>query len=107
MGVAQFGGLALCEALRVPFEGVELLAPIRSDVPVLSLAGQFDAITAPEWAAQPGRTMPNAQAVELAGVGHVTHLHAQSAECVGRLVMAFLDAPTTRLDARRVCEVQL
>ena len=107
MGVTQFGGLDLCDALRVPFEGAPLLMPIVGDVPVLSLAGQFDGITAPEWAALPGRSMPNAQAVEIPGVGHVTHLHAPSEECVGRLVIAFLDEPMARLDPTRLCEVQL
>jgi pimeloyl-ACP methyl ester carboxylesterase len=102
LGITQFGGLLLCEALGVPFVGLEKVAPIVSDTPVLILTGRYDGVTAPEWASVLQRNLPRAQAVELP-VGHVTHVHAAAEDCVARVVLAFVRAPTASIDDGRAC----
>ena len=70
-------------------------AQTRSDVPVLLLAGTFDAITPPSWAEVAARGLSNGRVVRVPGAGHDVTLWS---EC-GQLVMLnFLDDPAGSYD---------
>jgi pimeloyl-ACP methyl ester carboxylesterase len=70
-------------------------AQTRSAVPVLLLAGSFDAITAPGWAEVAARGLTNGRVVRVPGAGHDVTLWS---EC-GQLVMLnFFDDPAGGYD---------
>ena len=60
------------------------------DVPTLLLAGEFDPVTPPEWAAQAGRHLRNGRVFVFPAVGHgVLDSHV----CAADLVRDFLANP--------------
>jgi pimeloyl-ACP methyl ester carboxylesterase len=61
--------------------------PVKSDVPVLLLSGEFDPITAPEWAASAARTLSQGRHVVRAGAGHDVD------ECTQQLIASFIAQP--------------
>lgn len=59
-----------CAAWNVGRAADRVKVPASSAVPVLLLAGSFDAITPPHWAEQAARTLSNARVVTFPGAGH-------------------------------------
>ncbi|CAA9523662.1 MAG: hypothetical protein AVDCRST_MAG79-355 [uncultured Thermoleophilia bacterium] len=76
--------------------------PVRSALPTLILAGQFDPITPPEYAAQIARSLPNGIAVTVRGYGHGT---VGLGPCPVAIVAAFLADPTATPDVRCAASV--
>lgn len=69
---------------------------VRSDIPTLILAGDYDPITPPSFAQELAAYLPNAFLFEFIGVSHgVMGAHA----CGAELAAAFLTDPTTLPDA--------
>lgn len=64
--------------------------PVRADVPVLLLAGEFDPVTPPDWAELAARTLPRASLIEFPQIGHGV---LDSHECASELVRAFYERP--------------
>jgi pimeloyl-ACP methyl ester carboxylesterase len=78
-----------CHAWKVtPAPAVEN-TPVKSDVPALIFAGEFDPDTPPDWGRQLLESMPNAVCVELRGRSH----GAGFSPCGGDITTAFLRAP--------------
>ena len=73
--------------------------PVRSDIPTLLLAGDYDPITPPAWAESAARSLSNGYLFVFPGVGHSV---IDSGECAQSLVVAFLDAPDEEPDGRCV-----
>ena len=73
--------------------------PVTSDKPVLLLSGELDPVTPPSWAREAAKTLPNAIALDVDGVGHNT----TGVGCVRRLMADFIkkgkDARDPELDA--------
>ncbi|MCB1773971.1 MAG: alpha/beta fold hydrolase [Gammaproteobacteria bacterium] len=70
--------------------GEDFRSPVRSAVPSLLLAGEFDPVTPPEWAENAVRHLPNAQVFVFPAVGHgVLDSHV----CAADLTAAFLADP--------------
>lgn len=67
--------------------------PVKSDVPTLIFAGEFDPDTPPDWGRQLLESMPNAVYVELRGRSHA----AGFSPCGGAITTAFLRAPASPL----------
>lgn len=64
--------------------------PVRSDVPTLILAGEFDPVTPPEWAEETLKYLKNSELFIFPAIGHgVLDSHA----CAGELTRAFFVAP--------------
>ncbi len=69
----------------------EFRAPVRSAVPALLLAGEFDPVTPPEWAEQAARQLTRGDLFVFPGVGHGV---LDSHSCAADLVRTFLAQPT-------------
>lgn len=77
--------------------------PVRSDIPTLLLAGDYDPITPPAWAESATRYLSNGYLFVFSGVGHSV---VDSGKCAQSLVVAFLDAPHREPDGRCVTQMQ-
>lgn len=91
----------VCRAWNVTASPAVENEPVKSDVPALILAGEFDPDTPPDWGRQLLETLPNAHFVELRGLSH----GASFSPCGSQLLMAFLKAPGTAPPAG--CALQL
>jgi len=83
----------LCRAWNVAAAAPVENEPVKSDVPVLIFAGEFDPDTPPVWGRQLLDAMPNAVYVEMRGRSHGAGFNA----CGGQLVTAFLRSPRAPL----------
>jgi len=79
-----------------PHEPAELgfSRPVRSEVPVLLLAGALDPVTPVSYAELALRDLPNGQLHVVPGVAHAV---LDAAECARDLARAFLRSPLTKL----------
>ncbi len=81
--------VGLCRVWNVkPAYAVEN-TPVRSEIPTLILAGEYDPNTPSAWARSLLPNMPNAMVVELPGRGHGASFNA----CGGRLAFDFINDP--------------
>ena len=83
----------LCRAWNVTPAPASEHTAVKSDVPALILAGEFDPDTPPDWGRHLLESMPNAVYVELRGRSH----GAGFSPCGGEITMAFLRAPQSPL----------
>lgn len=94
--------LAVCDAWHPYRADPTALEPVRSDVPALLLAGEFDPITPPAYARLAAQTLSNGTVLEVQSRGHsVVHTTA----CTRGVMERFLDDPTAPLDTSCVAEV--
>jgi pimeloyl-ACP methyl ester carboxylesterase len=70
--------------------------PVRSSVPLLIAAGEFDPDTPVAWARSAAARLPRAQLIEFAGMSHVPLFSHPDA---ARIMKAFLAEPARRPDA--------
>jgi pimeloyl-ACP methyl ester carboxylesterase len=85
--------VATCRAWNVAAApGVEN-EPVKSDVPALIFAGEFDPDTPPEWGRRLLESLPNARYVEFRGHSHGASFN----RCGAQITMAFLRAPSAPL----------
>ncbi|MCY4009338.1 MAG: alpha/beta hydrolase [Anaerolineaceae bacterium] len=83
--------LKICEFWPVsPLDPVETEA-VHSEIPALLLAGEYDPITPPAWAALAAETLPNSYSFTLRGIGHGV---IRSSDCGTQIARNFLSAPT-------------
>ena len=80
----------MCDALGVPFSGVDAINPVTSEIPTLMLSSAYDAQTPPDMAEQAARTLPHSYRVLFPGIGHLAYARAVSASCVAVIAQAFL-----------------
>ncbi len=66
------------------------LEPVRSDVPVLLMAGALDPVTPPSTAEEAAATLSNARVVPFPDTGHGT---SNAAACEAELIGAFVEDP--------------
>jgi pimeloyl-ACP methyl ester carboxylesterase len=69
-------------------------APVRSDVPVLILTGNYDPITPPAWAEGAAVSLPKSTVIHFPGIGHGV---IESHRCADQLALRYLDDPTKPL----------
>ncbi|HZI41963.1 MAG TPA: alpha/beta hydrolase [Gemmatimonadaceae bacterium] len=92
-GVLQAGGRAVCDALGVPFSGLDAINPVTSDIPTLMFSSAYDAQTPPDMAADAARTLARSYRVLFPGIGHLAYARPISASCVAVIAHAFLFDP--------------
>ena len=78
--------------------------PVRSDLPVLVLSGEYDPVTPPSWGDLAAETLPAGRHLVLPRGGHAVSF---ANECGADLVAAFVDDPTTFPDAACLAESAL
>lgn len=91
----------MCAAWNVGAADALAGSAVKSDVPVLVLAGEFDPVTPPAWGRRLLRTMPNARFVLIPGQAH----GAMFNRCGGQLTMAFLHDPGAPLNLECVVKM--
>ena len=69
--------------------------PVRSVIPALVLAGEYDPITPPEWGRLAAESLENSVFFEFPGTGHGV---TGTGECALGIMLAFLDAPASQPD---------
>lgn len=72
--------------------------PVRSDLPVLLAAGEFDPDTPVKWTRAAAASLPNSQVVEFAGMSHVPLFSHPEAN---HIIREFLADPMRKVDAGR------
>jgi pimeloyl-ACP methyl ester carboxylesterase len=75
--------------------------PVRSSIPTLVLAGNFDPITPPAWSRAVAETLEHAYYYEFP----VGHWVMRSSPCPVQMAISFLDDPNTALDSSCVASV--
>jgi len=83
-----------CPVWNLPRGPEELRTPVASPVPVLLLTGELDTLTPTTLADTIARTLPHAQILRFAGLGHDV-LSASS--CAHQALANFVDTPTAQL----------
>jgi len=68
---------------------------VKSDIPTLILAGEFDQNTPSHWGKLAGRTLPNSHYIEFPGIGHGV---INQGVCVLAVMKVFFDHPFSRPD---------
>lgn len=72
---------------------------VKSSVPALVLAGEFDPVTPPEWGRQTAGTLKHGYFFEYPGISHgVTWWNDATYGCVNRMVHSFLEDPSKAPD---------
>jgi pimeloyl-ACP methyl ester carboxylesterase len=79
-------------------------APVRSDVPVLLVAGTLDSLTPPSWAHEVAATLPNSHVLEIEGFAHSPTF---ASECTAMIALQFLADPSQAPDASCLSDLKL
>jgi pimeloyl-ACP methyl ester carboxylesterase len=88
---------AICDVWKVEPAGPIENEPVRSDIPTLILAGEYDPNTPPAWGKLAAQTLPNSYFYELPGASHVPTF---SYTCAQELAAAFFDNPSVAPDSQ-------
>jgi pimeloyl-ACP methyl ester carboxylesterase len=87
----QFGRMMDdCRVWNVGRADPNVNQPVQSDIPVLLLAGTFDAITQPSQADDAAATLRNGRVVRFPGIGHDVYMES---DCGRAIVADFLSRP--------------
>jgi len=89
-----------CEKFGVEPAPKEFNEPVRSDIPTLVLADEYDPVTPPEQSKHAAETLSHATYVEFPGLGHGAVFSGR--QCPVGLFKSFLAEPTAPLDVRCV-----
>lgn len=90
-----------CQAWPHADVSKDFLKPVRSDVPVLLIAGAGDPATPPSWAEHAAETLPNGRVVTIPNGTHLT-----GAQCIDTLILSFVSRASAKgIDASCVKEV--
>ena len=85
-----------CEVIDVRSVPAAFNRPVRSRVPVLVFADDYDPITPPGQSRHAARTLPRATVVSTHGLGHGV---ARTNDCTRGIFAAFVDDPVAKVDA--------
>ena len=77
--------------------------PVRSDIPTLVLAGEYDPVTPPEQSKHAAESLSHSTFVKFPGLGHGAVF--ASPECPEIIFRAFLADPTTKVDTSCVASM--
>ena len=70
--------------------------PVISSIPTLVLSGEFDPVTPPDWGFDAASYLDQSYAYAFPGVGHGV---IDAGDCPTRMLIAFMESPTTAPDA--------
>lgn len=87
---------AVCSVWPKGTRPADFHAPLKTDKPILLLAGQYDPVTPPRYAEEVARGLPNARVLTLKGQAH----NVMAAGCTPQLIQHFIEKPDPKtLDA--------
>ncbi|MEM9557585.1 MAG: alpha/beta hydrolase [Acidobacteriota bacterium] len=86
---------AVCAAWNVPARPRREVAPVRSEVPILLVAGEYDPATPPAWAHEAARTLPRSRVVVVRAAGHIPMQDWGGDGCAMKFAASFIDDPET------------
>ena len=90
---------AICDIWNVkPANKIEN-EPVKSAIPTLVLAGEYDPDTPPNWGKLAAQTLPSSQFFELPAMSHVPTF---GSTCAQELATAFFDNPQSSIDSQCV-----
>ncbi len=81
---------AICDVWGVPPASRVENEPVKAEIPVLILAGEYDSYTPPAWARLAARTLGRSYFYELPGMGHGVGFGSR---CAREAVAAFFNDP--------------
>lgn len=84
----------ICRIWKVPAAERAENLPVKSDIPTLVLAAQYDAYTPPAWGKQTSDNLKNSFFFEVPWAGHGPSFN--SPQCVSEMVANFIDDPSVR-----------
>ncbi len=94
--IAKGASIGMCEMGDVGAAPAIETEPVRSDIPTLLIAGDYDPITPPAWAQSAARYLPNSFYFEFPGVGH----GVLDTECGQAVSAEFLNNPRGKPNPR-------
>lgn len=87
------GDRTICDALGVPFSGLEAVQRVASDLPALLISSGYDAQTPAQFAEGAATTLPHSQLVLFPMVGHVALARPIAMACAAIVIESFIEAP--------------
>lgn len=88
---------AMCEAWPKGDKPADFNTPLKGNLPVLVLTGEFDPVTPPKYGEEIARSLPNARWLDLKGQGH----NVIGAGCMPKLFAQFIEkADAKALDGK-------
>lgn len=87
---ARTASAEMCAAWNVATASEVANEPVRSDIPTLIFAGEFDPTTPPQWGRQLLANMTGAYFVQMPGLSHGASFNP----CGGRMAFDFINDPT-------------
>ncbi len=93
----------LCDVWSEDHAGPDEALPVKSDVPALILAGDFDPITPPAWGRRAAQTLENSFFLQFPGVGHAA---STAHPCPEAITVAFVQDPTREPDTSCMAEMK-
>lgn len=85
---------AICRVWNIPAAERRENLPVKSDIPTLILAGEYDAYTPPEWGRMAAANLKNSFFFEVPWVGHGPGFN--SPPCLGEMVAEFFSDPAKK-----------
>ncbi len=93
----------ICDRWSDDHAGPEEMLPVKSDVPSLVFAGDFDPITPPAWGRRAAQTLESSFFFQFPGIGHAASV---SHACPESIAVAFVQDPTREPDASCIDEME-
>ncbi len=93
---------AVCNYWTAQSTNQAKLQPVKSVVPTLVLAGEYDPVTPPAYGKQAARTLSNSYFFEFPGYGHGVSV---SGDCGLNVALAFLNNPDQKPDSRCIAQL--
>lgn len=94
--------ITTCEAWGVPAAGAIESQVVKSDIPTLVFAGNYDPITPPSWGKAAAEGLSRAYYFEFPGVGHSV---IDGGNCPVEIALAFIGNPVTQPDGQCIAEM--
>jgi pimeloyl-ACP methyl ester carboxylesterase len=87
----------LCDALGIPFDGPDVIAPVSNDLPTLLISSGYDAQTPAALADEAAKTLSKSRRVHFPTSGHVVFPRQIVSACAALIIDAFVRQPETSL----------
>ena len=98
----EYGSVAACEAWPVGQVDASFKQALTSDIPTLIIAGEYDAVTPPEYARAVAGRLSNSTLFEIPGAGHGGDT---TSPCAIGIIADFLERPTSAPDGSCVADL--
>jgi pimeloyl-ACP methyl ester carboxylesterase len=98
----RYGIFGLCDNWPVEEADPSIKEPLVSDIPTLIIAGEYDAVTPPEYARLVAEGLSNGYLFEIPAAGHGGDT---TGDCAASIIAAFFDDPSSAPDGSCIDEM--